>query len=90
MPTAKGLVLVDYSYNQRGKREEDLADLKDSTSNPISEIMANGQALSDLAARISNRLANTSPTAGAQTVPVDATIKRSGNAGTTQLTHAST
>ena len=41
-------------------------------SNPVSEIVAKGQALSDLAARISNRLANRAPTSDAYTVPVNA------------------
>jgi len=66
-----------------------LADLKDSTSNPMSEIIARGQALSDLAARISNRLANRPSAADANTVPVQTerhTLpRRSNDAGDRRL-----
>jgi hypothetical protein len=49
-----------------------MAGLKDSMSNPLSEVIRKGQALSDLATRISNRLANRPPTSDAYTVPVHA------------------
>jgi len=46
-----------------------MATLKDLMSNPFSEIAANGQALADLAGRISNRLANKPSSAHVYGVP---------------------
>lgn len=63
-------IVLDGFHKGHGSILQNMATLKDLMSNPFTEIAANGQALSDLASRISNRLANKPSSADVYVVPV--------------------